>query len=978
MKEIFIKQVIELIQVYLEPTEEENNLYYSINNINEFIECLDKIFNYWENQIKKESEKSFTTDFVENNFSNFAKNLAMRIIHCKDEFFKASPKDITNLFMHRHLGYGFYKAYNELSESNNENEKYSEFNYFLSNDKKYAKILYCSMLEYFKNFYGRFRDNELAIEMICKYYTYGENLDEQNEQTLISALYNHCTMAGDLGDSGYAFNGINLIKKYLNIISPEIVEKVIEYYSYYDVINFPIYRKQIYTMIQSSNFDEKTKFKLKFFYIDCILLMNQLTRIFYKLYKDKFGLIYSSIEKKHIGENNVINFELKENEQKKYIWIKSQDKSGMILDQDGDKILEVHFSNENIKMKMLTLEYKFSIANNKNDYMLNEYVSNTFYEKLEEKFKMDINEKHRDKQFIFSHIWINNYHGIKNQQLSFDNSFRISYINDKLEIKKNNEDDILTKNFFGDNIYSISAIVGKNGVGKTSIINFLKDIFFGILHELDEGRISSKNGIILKNRYIKEKEEFLVIFYIDNQPYIMTNYKNFYFYDEKIPMYEGEALKKNSENSKLIYFSNMIDPDVTKMKPLVVNNEGKVLRKVMSRILFIDYSENKTYKENTNEYNKYYDSLGKDNEQYINKDFWYKICFLDKYRDLSKFLGDNFSINNLKCETYNDKLEHELNEILSKSNNSLIDEILKLGKDKLTSSVIKLKNFSAGQYAKFSFLSKLFWCLDGYYEYHEKIEKVIGNYIFYIGDAILNDGTAVIFIDEGETFYHPEWQQQYVNTLLKFINKYTTNKNIKIQIILTSNSPFIISDIPTSNILFLPEIKKNDIQTFGANIYDLCRNGFFLNNNSYGVLGEFATEKIDEVENILIKLSKEIKLIDKESEKEARKLFEDIDGIDREKIVYEKSKIIRNKKINDIREKNIEKLNECKKIIDIIGEDVIRKTLLEQYNQIIRIIDINRKEDNKELKELKNKFQKLSKNDQNELIKFIIHERDNE
>ena len=151
-----------------------------------------------------------------------------------------------------------------------------------------------------------------------------------------------------------------------------------------------------------------------------------------------------------------------------------------------------------------------------------------------------------------------------------------------------------------------------------------------------------------------------------------------------------------------------------------------------------------------------------------------------------------------------------------------------------------------------------------------------------------------------------------------------------------------------------------------------------MNNNSYGVLGEFATEKIDEVENILIKVSKEIKLIDKESEKEARKLFEDIDGIDREKIVYEKSKIIRNKKINDIREKNIEKLNECKKIIDIIGEDVIRKTLLEQYNQIIRIIDINRKEDNKELKELKNKFQKLSKNDQNELIKFIIHERDNE
>ncbi len=132
---------------------------------------------------------------------------------------------------------------------------------------------------------------------------------------------------------------------------------------------------------------------------------------------------------------------------------------------------------------------------------------------------------------------------------------------------------------------------------------------------------------------------------------------------------------------------------------------------------------------------------------------------------------------------------------------------------------------------------------------------------------------VLILMDEGDISFHPEWQQKYLDSLLKFLSKIFLDKQI--QIILTTHSPFLISDLPRENIIFLEkgnegyftdEIEKlnkcivvNGLkkeQTFGANIHTLLSDSFFLDS---GLIGEFSKNKIIklvlDIENISNKSS---------------------------------------------------------------------------------------------------------------------------
>ncbi|MBZ0313335.1 AAA family ATPase [Clostridium butyricum] len=247
-------------------------------------------------------------------------------------------------------------------------------------------------------------------------------------------------------------------------------------------------------------------------------------------------------------------------------------------------------------------------------------------------------------------------------------------------------------------------------------------------------------------------------------------------------------------------------------------------------------------------------------------------------------------------------------------------------------------------------------------------------------EEVKNSNDLIILIDEADLSYHPTWQQKYMKNLLSFLKE--NFKHHSIQLILTTHSPILLSDIPKENTIFLKKIKgvteiyKNKEQTFGANIYDLYRNGFFLTNSNYGILGDFATGKIERVENILVKLLEKMKSINEAAEKEVKALSNNTDYVNKDKIIIEKTKIIRNKLI-DVKEDCIRKLDQCKNIIDIIGEEFLRKTLLRQYNQLYEFFNMNCNNDNEELGEIKIKFEKLSKDEQNELIRFIIDKRKN-
>lgn len=109
-----------------------------------------------------------------------------------------------------------------------------------------------------------------------------------------------------------------------------------------------------------------------------------------------------------------------------------------------------------------------------------------------------------------------------------------------------------------------------------------------------------------------------------------------------------------------------------------------------------------------------------------------------------------------------------------------------------------------------------------------------------------------LFLDEIELCYHPEYQRQYIKNVITSLEDYGVTSECHVNILLTTHSPFVLSDIPKSNILFLREgnIANEEItyDTFGANINDLFHKSFFLEN---GFSGCIAQNRINDIAELL-------------------------------------------------------------------------------------------------------------------------------
>lgn len=102
-----------------------------------------------------------------------------------------------------------------------------------------------------------------------------------------------------------------------------------------------------------------------------------------------------------------------------------------------------------------------------------------------------------------------------------------------------------------------------------------------------------------------------------------------------------------------------------------------------------------------------------------------------------------------------------------------------------------------------------------------------------------------MLMDEVELYYHPDLQRKLVKLLLDSITSMPLDNIYNINITLVTHSPFVLSDIPQSNILCLQkgESESRQGQTFGANIVDLLNESFFLQ----GTIGDIAQSCINEV-----------------------------------------------------------------------------------------------------------------------------------
>ena len=151
----------------------------------------------------------------------------------------------------------------------------------------------------------------------------------------------------------------------------------------------------------------------------------------------------------------------------------------------------------------------------------------------------------------------------------------------------------------------------------------------------------------------------------------------------------------------------------------------------------------------------------------------------------------------------------------------------------------------------------------------------------------LKDGSNLISIpyknmnlvfDEAELYYHPEYQRQFIDKLLGILKRSHFEEDIdSINITIVTHSPFMLSDIPDSNILALNNGKRDttfESKTLGANIYDLLSNQFFMESAIGAHVEKIINEIIDDYDKFKNKKCRiEEKLMNKYDNKDGKNFY---------------------------------------------------------------------------------------------------------
>lgn len=203
-----------------------------------------------------------------------------------------------------------------------------------------------------------------------------------------------------------------------------------------------------------------------------------------------------------------------------------------------------------------------------------------------------------------------------------------------------------------------------------------------------------------------------------------------------------------------------------------------------------------------------------------------------------------------------------------------------------------------------------------------------------------------IVFDEIELYFHPEMQRTFVSNLLDGLGQMKFKQLRSIQIMLVTHSPFILSDIPRENVLFLGKDgypkRIEDMCTFGANIHSMLKHSFFLYNGSMGEYAQNTIKKIVDKLNFY-NLVNQFRNIEKEvlpaEKKEKMQYLKDSNYRMIKLLPIEMQKKIDKQRFDEILKEEFNEMPLIKQFIDLIQEPLVKYSLKEQYQKLENYVD---------------------------------------
>lgn len=201
----------------------------------------------------------------------------------------------------------------------------------------------------------------------------------------------------------------------------------------------------------------------------------------------------------------------------------------------------------------------------------------------------------------------------------------------------------------------------------------------------------------------------------------------------------------------------------------------------------------------------------------------------------------------------------------------------------------------------------------------------------------------LILIDEVELHLHPEWQRNFIKYIEDFFNY--EDYSIRLQFVIATHSPFVVSDIYDQNIIYLGN-KNNETKTFGGNIFDIFKDDFYVS-NTIGAFSESIIKELSEFLYFLFVFEKaktesnffmlrdflDLMYIDiSKKDEENQQLIISVENyINENNVNKDLEKMSLNKYLGVYREDKEKFFKQAKNIIEKIGEDVIRQHLEKMY-----------------------------------------------